>query len=101
MWHNAIVNAIRKAFKEREAVNKVLKPTFKAYKPPINPRVSVDSLNHECYMDYLERKRVYDRQVEELRMLREKFYSENPDHPDKNMFMNVVNPPLRAEFKQI
>lgn len=35
----------------------------------------------------------YDRHVAELEAQREVFYRENPDFPNKNMFMNVLSKP--------
>lgn len=63
--------------------------------------MDIELLKVQMEVSYFERKYAYDRQVEEMRIMREDFYRENPDFPIKTMFMNVCAPPMRIEFKKI
>lgn len=52
-------------------------------------------------LDYARRKRMYDADCDLLRIQREQFYSVNPDHPFKFMFMQVAAPPQKVEINFI
>ena len=53
-------------------------------------------------LDYMERKSKYDMECELLRIKREQFLKENPNHPYKDiMFLQVTSPPQKIEIKFI
>lgn len=59
------------------------------------------SLKLKLDLDYIERKKEYDAHVSELKTLRDKFYSDNPDFPIKTMYMNVIAPPTKISINII
>jgi len=53
------------------------------------------SIELELEANYARRLAEYNRQTEELALMREEFYRENPDCPFKTMYMQVTAPPQK------
>lgn len=57
--------------------------------------MAYSNLKLEMELDYILRMDEYNRHVRELEKQRKEFYEKNPDFPNKNMFMNVIDKPRR------
>jgi hypothetical protein len=66
------------------------------------PQESLRALKIRIDLDYSRRLREYEMYAEGLRIQREQFLKDNPDHPYKEtMFMQVCAPPQKVTINII
>lgn len=62
-------------------------------------RRELEAWQREIDLDYNSKKRIYDMEAELLKLKREAFIADNPDHPYKNiMFLQVTAPPQKISI---